>query len=141
MKKTHFLLITILFCCFCGPKQNEVERYVEDGIEVVLNHLEPYSSEDMKTLSLKKILTIDTEKEETAEFGITDIGLFDIDSEGNIFISNRMDKNRYLAVKMELNPDLSQTMSVILCSSPYLQGIRMNMKFECLISMETCSER
>jgi hypothetical protein len=61
----------------------------EDGIEVILNHLEPYSSGEIKALSLEEILTIDTEKDETAEMGLTDISHLDADSEGNIFIANQ----------------------------------------------------
>ena len=194
MKRLYFLLMAILFCWFCGPKQKSVEKYMEDGIEVVDNHLEPYSLKGMKTLSLEKTLTIDTESEETIKFGVADIDFFDIDSSGNIFVSHRepyekciykfdkegrfisafgnvgqgpgelqapsllvvsgqdevvmtdrekvlvfsnsgefikelrkqnqdfqdvipLDQNKYLAVKMDLNQDLSQTMSIVLCSS------------------------
>jgi hypothetical protein len=59
----------------CGPKQDEGEAQL---------------------FSLEKVLTIDTENNETAEKGLTDIGYFDIDSEGRIFIANPKSKESYI---------------------------------------------
>ena len=43
MKKlTDFLIILFMFMFFsCGPKQENFERIMEDGVEVVVNNLEP----------------------------------------------------------------------------------------------------
>ena len=51
--------------------------------------------------SLEKVLAIDTESDETAEMGLTDIRHFDIDSEGKIFIANLKAKENYILVLNE----------------------------------------
>ena len=35
-----------VFSSFCGPKQDEIERIIEGGIEVVINHIEPDKMHD-----------------------------------------------------------------------------------------------
>ena len=85
-------LLLFLFSCRSEKKPKAVEIYTEDGIEVVLNKLEPASlSEEPKNPELEHELVISTEDEETAALGLTDIGTlgggsFDVDSEGNIYI-------------------------------------------------------
>jgi hypothetical protein len=192
-KRSACLICTLSLLIGCGPQQDGVERYTEDGIEVVLNHLEPYSLGGVKNLVLEETLIIDTEMDTTAELGLTDITHMDVDSEGYIFIVNPrggekfiykfdvegsfdfafgakgqgpgelqnpiqlvisdrdeivvtdrekvvvfsptgqlieefrkdgdyqniipLDDERYLAIKVELNQDLSQTMSAVICSS------------------------
>ena len=193
IKKSACLIFMLYLLICCGPKHDEVERFMEDGIEVVLNHLEPYSISGMKTFSVEKTLTIDTERDEMAEMGLTNISHVDVDSEGKIIIANMrakencififnkegvflsafgnkgqgpgefqnpirlavsdqdeivvtdrgkvvvysntgefikefpidrdyhgiipLDKERYLAIAVKMNEDLSQSFQVILCSS------------------------
>ena len=82
----------------CQDKEVDVERIVEDGVEVIVNHLEPYKIKgEPSNLSLEEIFSIDTEKDEIAEIGLTDIMNFDVDSEGNIyFIKRRSEKELIL---------------------------------------------
>ena len=84
-KQLYFLIIFILFYS-CGPKQDQVERIIEDGVEVVLNHLEPYRMGSTSSLRLEEVFRIDTEDEEILNLGIPDIFGFDVNSEGEIFI-------------------------------------------------------
>jgi hypothetical protein len=42
LKKSAYLIYLLCFLVYCGPKQADVERIIEDGVEVVFNHLEPY---------------------------------------------------------------------------------------------------
>jgi len=79
----------------CGPKQEKVERYTKDGVEVIVNHLKPYKIEGTpSTLHLEKVFTIDTEKDHVAERGLVDLDNFDIDSKGNIYcLYNRSREN------------------------------------------------
>ncbi len=79
-----------MFCLLvcCTPKQDEVERINEDGVEVVLNHRDPYTIPGAKTFAVEKTLTIDTENDEIAGLGLTDISHMDVDSAGKIFIAN-----------------------------------------------------
>ena len=86
MKKLIHLVLILSIFLYCAPKQEKVEKIIEDGVEVVINHLEPYKmKEEPSTLNLEVEFTIDTEKDEIAELGVPDIRSFDIDSEGNIY--------------------------------------------------------
>ncbi len=94
---TILLFSAFMMCVSCGPKQDKIERYMEDGIEVIVNHLEPYKIEGEPTrLYLEKKLTIDTEKESIAETGLTIIAYLDVDSEGNIFFVNDKPQDNYI---------------------------------------------
>jgi len=86
MKNLAWLVPVLCFLAFCGPKQSEVERIMEDGVEVVINHLEPYKVKgEPVTLRLEEEFTIDTERDGIAEVGLADIRDFDVDSQGNIY--------------------------------------------------------
>jgi len=81
------IMFSILVLFSCAPKQERVEKIMEDGVEVVINHLEPYRLKDEpSTLNLERVITIDTEDDAVASHGVTDIYLFDVDPEGNIYI-------------------------------------------------------
>ncbi len=87
MKKFSFLFIVLFALICCVPRQDKVERFIEDGVEVIVNHNYPYRIKDgLASLRLEKILTIDTEDEAVAAHGVADIYLFDVDAEGNIYI-------------------------------------------------------
>ena len=100
--KTKIVSIILLFSAFlmfvsCGPKQDKIEKYMEDGVEVVVNHLEPYKLASRPIhLYLEEKLTIDTEKESIAETGLTNISYFDVDYEGNIFFGNDRPQENYI---------------------------------------------
>ena len=73
--KIIFCTLIILISIFCGsPQQVEIERILEDGVEVVINHLDPY---ELKTepaaLTLEEMLTIDFEIDTIAELGVADV--------------------------------------------------------------------
>ena len=86
MNKSIYLFLLLCLLIFCGQKQDEVEIIIEDGVEVVLNHLEPYKIKgETGNLVLKEQFTIDTEKDEIAAIGLSDISGFDVDSDGNIY--------------------------------------------------------
>jgi hypothetical protein len=89
MKKLPLILPFIILLCFIFgcKKQEQVERIMEDGVEVVVNHVEPYKLRgEPGNLILEKVLSIDTERDDIANLGLTEIGAFDVDSEGNIFV-------------------------------------------------------
>lgn len=68
MKKLVCLICVLGFLVYCGPKQADVDTIIEDGIEVVLNHLEPYRlSQGPSSLRLEEVLSIDTERDEIAD--------------------------------------------------------------------------
>lgn len=89
MKKQFMVFPFVFVLCFTFScqKQEQVERFMEDGVEVVVNHLEPYKIiGEPSNFILEKVFSIDTERDDIAEIGLTDIGAFDVDSEGNIYL-------------------------------------------------------
>ncbi len=87
MKRSFSLFLILGLFFSCSAPDVSVDRTYEDGVEVILNHLEPYELENVpSTFSLERIFSIDTEEDKIAELGLGDIAIFDIDSEGNIFI-------------------------------------------------------
>jgi hypothetical protein len=67
-------------------KQESVEIYMEDGVEVIVNHLEPYKIKgEPSQLNLEEEIVIDFERDDLAELGIKEFRGFDVDSEGNIY--------------------------------------------------------
>jgi len=90
------VILSLLF--YCKPSKNEVERVMEDGVEVVLNHLDPSKIKgEPSTLHLEEEFTIDFERDELKETGIREIIGLDVDSDGNIyFIVSRSDADLIL---------------------------------------------
>jgi hypothetical protein len=71
----------------CGGKRGTIDRITENGVEVVVNHLEPYHIPGRpSSLTLQEITAVDTENDSVAKAGVTDIYLFDVDSQGNIYV-------------------------------------------------------
>ena len=75
--KTACLLSLFCLLVGCGPKQNDAETPL---------------------FSLEKILSIDTENDEVAERGLTDIQYFDIDTEGKLYIVNPKAKENFIFI-------------------------------------------
>lgn len=87
MKKGLTIVLLIFLFSGCALEQGKVEKVTENGVEVVINHLEPYRIKGISsTLVLEEDLVIDSEKKEIANLGLTDIRKFDVDSEGNIYL-------------------------------------------------------
>ena len=89
--KTYVISILLFLLVFfmvvsCGQKQDKVEKIQEDGVEVVINHLEPYQIGDVSSFTLEEIFKIDTEEDEIVNLGITDIFGFEVNSVGEIII-------------------------------------------------------
>ena len=102
MKKLIYLISVLSLFIYCAPKQEKVERILEDGVEVVVNHLEPYKIKgEPSTLNLEEEFTIDTEKDEILKVGVTDIRDFDIDSEGNVYFFQERENDENLVYKFD----------------------------------------
>lgn len=86
MKKFVIPSIILIFFISCGPKEEKVERTIEDGVEVVINNLKPYQIDERSSLHLEEILRIDTEDDIISNLGIPDIYGFEVNSLGEIFI-------------------------------------------------------
>ena len=93
MKKRIILTLIFPFFIYCCSEQEKVERYTEDGVEVVVNYLEPYKIKgEPSSLHLEEKFRIDSEKDMIAEIGLTNLEAVDVDSKGNIYILNRKNK-------------------------------------------------
>jgi hypothetical protein len=92
--KNKVILIVLFISVFiffvsCGSKQDKTERIIEDGVEVVVNHLEPYKIKgELSNLTLEEEFKIDSERDDIAEIGLTYIDSFAVDSEENIYFLN-----------------------------------------------------
>ena len=87
MSKSLCILLGIGLLVSCGGKEPQVDRVIEEGVEVVLNHLEPYRIKGQPTtISLKKVLSIDMEREDLAKAGLLSAGEWDADDDGNVFV-------------------------------------------------------
>jgi hypothetical protein len=95
MKKAA-TIFTCFFLLFACQKQPKIDRAKENGVEVVLNHIQPYSLKgESGTLVLERAFSIDTEKEDMLKVGLTDIETFDVDHEGQIFLIQWQSKGHF----------------------------------------------
>jgi hypothetical protein len=86
MRKIILFISMLSLLVQCGPKQEEVEKIMEDGVEVIINHLEPYKIKgEPSKLSLEMEFSIDTEQDEMLDIGLTQIYPFDVDNQENIY--------------------------------------------------------
>ncbi len=91
MKKSFMVipLFILIYSTFSCQQKEQVEKYMEDGVEVIVNHLKPYKIKgEPSKLFLEETFTIDTERDDIAELGLTDIWNVDVDSEDNIYLLN-----------------------------------------------------
>lgn len=84
----------LMMFVFCG-KQEKVEKIIEDGVEVVINHTEPYKIKgEPSVLNLIREFSINLAREDIGEMGLSGSAEFDIDSDGNIyFVNSRLEEN------------------------------------------------
>jgi hypothetical protein len=88
MRNIVLLSCALCLSLSCKPGQGKVNKITENGVEVVLNGLEPIHLKGApSSLVLEEEMALDTEKDEVADTGLTDIGLFGVDSEGNIYFT------------------------------------------------------
>ncbi len=87
MRKFSSLFCLAVFLICCG-KQEKVDRVVENGVEVVRNKLRPYQIKNTPSnLQVEKKVLIDFQGDEIIKLGIADIRGFDVDEDGDIYIS------------------------------------------------------
>lgn len=85
MKKTVFVFMFFLFFNFCGERTEKIEKVIEEGVEVVINRLEPYKIKGQPSFTLEEEFTIDFERDDLARLGIGEVRGFEVDTEGNIY--------------------------------------------------------
>jgi len=89
VKKTFVIVMVAAVLAACGPRESAVEKIVdENGTEIVLNKLEPVTGRKApKALELTEVWRLDTGDDAVADFGLADIGAFDIDGKGNVYFA------------------------------------------------------
>jgi hypothetical protein len=86
----------------CGSKQPQIDRTYEEGVEVVLNHLEPYRiPNEPSELVLEKEYVIDTESPGLLEAGLTDIYQFGADSRGFVYLTQHARKDGFVIFQFD----------------------------------------
>lgn len=87
MRKNLILAILLIIAFGCSPKTPQVEKIMEDGVEVLINHLEPYTLSGEKTIiALENECVIDLEDPAISDIGLYDINVFGVDSDRNIYL-------------------------------------------------------
>jgi len=85
-------------------KHKQVEKTYEDGVEVVINHLEPYKIKgEFSQLVLDEEIRIDFEKKEFDGLVFRELGLVEADSEGNIYLVETYKALEYFIYKFDKN--------------------------------------
>jgi 6-bladed beta-propeller len=79
----------LLLVFSCRPGVQKPERIIEDGVEVVINRLQPHKIKGQKAaLELKREFSINFSREELAALGLADVYNFNVDPRGNIYLLN-----------------------------------------------------
>jgi len=87
MKKIAFGIFGLVLLVSCKNQQTQIDKVVENGVEVILNHIQPYhGTGGPVTFKLEEELVINAEREDLKRAGLRGIWQFDIDSQGNIYV-------------------------------------------------------
>jgi hypothetical protein len=87
MKKALGLISLLVFVFSCKTESEKIDRFKENGVEVIANRIEPYKKikAGAENLVFREEFNIDTRNPELAAKGLTDIFQFDVDSLGDIY--------------------------------------------------------
>ena len=100
MKRVFCFLVGISFLVSCGAKQPKIDKVIEDGVEVVLNHLEPYVLKGQPSrLVINEETRIDFEKAEYSGLGLKEPDYADADSQGNIYVVEQYSDSEFFIYK------------------------------------------
>jgi hypothetical protein len=97
MKKRMLFSLILLVLAGCSSHKQKIDKTTDEGVEVVLNHFEPYVIKGVPSrLVLEMEFSIDTEDEQIAQAGLTEMEAFDVDPEGNIYIIRWQSNENYV---------------------------------------------
>ena len=86
MKRVSCCLLGISLLASCGGKQPQIDRTIENGVEVIQNHLAPYVIKGEPTdFRLEEELTIDFAGPAIGEMGLANATDFMVDARGFIY--------------------------------------------------------
>lgn len=88
MRKRLWIALGIMLTAACSGRPPQVDRIVENGVEVVLNHVRPYRiAGEPSRIDLEKEFVIDAESPELLAAGLADIRQVGIDSRGSVYVA------------------------------------------------------
>jgi hypothetical protein len=96
MRNWLSMLFFFLLLICCGEKRSQVKRTFENGVEIVINHLEPYKIVKASSLTLEETLKIDTERADIVNLGLTHVIGFEVNSLGEIFFLGFVNKGNFI---------------------------------------------
>ena len=100
MRKLHWLFAGLILLAACGSRSPKIDRVYEDGVEIVLNHIEPYQIRGRSMVcTVEEELRIDLEKPEYSSLGLKEPDIVEADSKGNIFIIEKFPASEYFIYK------------------------------------------
>ena len=100
MRKLACVLAVLGLLVSCQGKGTRVDRIVENGVEVVLNHAEPYKIKgEPSRLVLQEDVRMDLEKSEYSGLGLKEPSFAEADGEGNIYLVEFYQDSEYLLYK------------------------------------------
>lgn len=96
-KGVAILFAILLSLLQCGRKGPQVEKTMESGVEVVINHIEPYRIKGQPSaFALEKVFSIDMERSDLAEAGMGSAGEWDADDQGNVYIVGFKNRENFI---------------------------------------------
>lgn len=97
MKNVCGLLLIVLTVVCCGNPPREIEKSMEEGVEVVFNRLKPFQPEGGPSeLRIARQFSIDTEDPAVIEAGLIDFEEFDVDASGNIYLIRWQSRDNFV---------------------------------------------
>jgi len=97
MRKVLILTLLLMVVFSCSQKSQHVEKIMEEGVEVVINYLEPYTLSGEKTaITLENECVIDLEDPAISDIGLYDFSVFGVDSGGNIYLMAMQTKTDHI---------------------------------------------
>ena len=104
MKKLLWFFVGMSLLAACGGKEPRVDKVIEDGIEVVLNHLEPYRLKGQPAvLRLEEEIRLDFENEKYSGLGLKEPDFAEADSQGNIYVVEQYSASDFFIYKFSPN--------------------------------------
>lgn len=94
MKKSLALPLLVFYFFGCGSQQ--VEKRHENGVEIILNGIDPHQIDGQpSSLHLEEVMILDTEDPEAVASGLIDINAFQVDSKGDIYLLSHRGENHF----------------------------------------------
>jgi hypothetical protein len=104
MRRISSCLLVMVLLVSCRAKQPQVDKTLDNGVEVVINHLSPYKiSREPSQLRLEEKTRIDFGTKEFEKFGLKEPTFVEADSDGNVYVAEEDGAFDYFINKFDQN--------------------------------------